>query len=306
MVWTRRRLLTNLGLAVASGGAALAGCSTTVVGAPRESGVPSGRRGAGPTTSSRRTPRRGALRVAVPQGEPYAFNDGSGRLTGHTVEIVRAVLTTLEFDDVEFSMEEFQTIIPRLVTGQFDIAAGLYLTKGQCQGLTWSVPDHIGLTALAVPPGNPKGLGSFADVIEKGATVVVMTGLPEDQYATKNVSQRQLIRHPSPIEMLQSVATGRADCAAFPDLGLRSLIKGGIGDSGNLEVTAPFVLDGIDLQVSAHAFNREIDEDLIGDFDDELLDMQKSGEWLAIAERFGFTAEHLPNNRVDTGQYCGV
>jgi polar amino acid transport system substrate-binding protein len=238
--------------------------------------------------------------VAVPRGEPYAVKDPSGKLTGQTVEVVRAVLKTLDSDEVEFAQLDLPDIMKALVSQSVDIAGGLYITNGRCQGLTWSVPDHRALTALAVPPGNPKGLKTYAEIISTGATVAVMRGLPEHAYAQTKIPAGQVKEFPTPVEMLQVVTAGQVDCAAFSDIGLRSLMKAGLA---TLDVTPGFVADGQDIPVGAFAFKRGTDKELMAAFDEELTRLQQSGEWLRLAQPFGFTAEHLPAAGAN-GQAC--
>jgi polar amino acid transport system substrate-binding protein len=302
MVWTRRQLLrSSVGLGVlASGTAVLSACADAVAGSPR----------AVPTTASvPSSPTRGPaasppLTVAVANGAPYAFNDkATGKITGQVVEVARAVLRKLGLEEVRFILTEFEQLLPRLRAKQADLVGGLYLDKSICQGALWSVPDHVGLTAFAVPAGNPKGITTFADVIKKGATVTTMRGVPEERYAARvGVPAAKLKTLVSPIEMVDAVADGKADCAAFNDIALRSIIN---GRPGKLEVTAGFPLDGAEILANAFAFRLDTEPELIEAFNAQLTQLHESGEWLRLAQPFGFSQANLPPADLTTEKICG-
>jgi polar amino acid transport system substrate-binding protein len=309
MVWTRRQLLrgsAGLGVMAASGGL-LTACAEAVAGDPHPA---ADARPAPRTSTSTRPPTPTTITVLVVQGEPYAFTDkASGELTGQTVEVAKLVLKRAGVDNVKFVITPYDLILTKLAAGAaagtFDMAGGLYLNKSVCQAhLTWSVIDHVGLTALAVPPGNPKHFKTFADVITGGATVAVMRDLPEQQYATKvGVPAAKLKVFPAPVEMLHAVTGGQADCAAFSDLGLRTMVKDGLA---KVDVTTGFPLAGEPPVASAFAFPKTAKRTLVEAFNSELTKLQQSGEWLRIAAPFGFGQENLPQAGTSTDQVCAA
>lgn len=287
MDWTRRRLLrSSVGLvAVVASGVAASACATTVAGTPRAARPAPGR----PTSSRRPAPTRIKL----------AYLDGDQ----HSLEVARAVLEKVGIDQVETIKSKFEVILTLLASRRADMAAGLYPNPQNCGGYLWSTPDHQALTALGVPPGNPKGLKNLAEVKAKGATVSVMKDLPEHKYLTRTAfPAKQVQAFPGPVEMLDAVSKGRADCAAFSDIGLRGMIK---ADLAKLDVTTGFALEGEPPLGGAFAFqsNGEFTE-LLAKFNTELRRLHTSGEWLKLAEPYGFTKENVPPADLTSEKLC--
>ncbi len=298
MGWTRRDFLRGVG--GLSGAVLLGGCADAVAGSPRAaSTAPSSRPR---TTTSSRTSRSSRIRVGVRSGEPYGFQDGS-KLTGQTVEIARIVLSKLGFGQVDFVLRPLDTLLPSLAAQQVDMAGGLYVDRGRCGSMAYSRPDHVALTALAVPPGNPKGLTTLPDAIAAGATVAVMEGLPEHTYLTKSGAPADKVKAlRTPDVMVQEVERGRADCAAFSDIGLRGIVKAGIA---RLDVTPGFALPDQDVVAAVFAFPKAKAGELVEIVNAELVKLHNSGEWLKISEPFGFTKENVPPADLTTEKLCG-
>jgi polar amino acid transport system substrate-binding protein len=284
MRWTRRQLL-GLGALVVSGGT-LSACADTVAGTPRAARTLPRR----PTSSRAPAPRQ--IRVAILEGDT------------HYDEIARAVLNKIGVDRIQTTKVKFEQMIVALQAKRVDMAAGLYPNPQTCGGkLQWSTPDNLGLTALGVPPGNPKGLTTLADVQAKGATVSVMRDLPEHKYLTRiGLPANKLQSFPGPIEMLDAVTKGKADCTAFNDVGLRGMVK---ADLAKLDVTIGFALDGEPPLVGAYAFQSDGEfEDLVEKFNTELRRMHRSGDWLRISESQGFTKENVPPADLTVEKAC--
>ncbi|HEU5470038.1 MAG TPA: transporter substrate-binding domain-containing protein [Actinophytocola sp.] len=265
-------------------GAALSACAKAVPGTPRAARSGPAR----PTSSRRPAPRR--IRLGTQKGQP------------HAVEVVRAVVDELGIDQVEVLELEFGALFPALQAKRVDLAGILYPGQVSCGSLVWSAPDHVGLCALAVPVGNPKGFKTIADAVGAGAKIAVMKDLPEHKFVIRTkVPAGQVLAIPGPVEMLKAVERGEAACAAFSDIGLRSLAK---ADLAEVEVTAPFTLEGEPPVAGAYAFGSDVDKELVAGFDKELRSLQSSGRWLKLAEPSGFIKENLPPADLRTEDLC--
>jgi polar amino acid transport system substrate-binding protein len=153
-----------------------------------------------------------------------------------------------------------------------------------------------------VPPGNPKGLKTIAEAISAGVAIAVMRDLPEHQYLVKAGVPARLVRAtPTPDLMLKALTAGEADCAAFPNLGLREIIA---AEGLQLDVTAGFVLDSQKPLAAAYGFRPK--DDMISAFSAELRKLHESGEWLRISEPFGFTKENVPPRDLTAERLCGA
>jgi polar amino acid transport system substrate-binding protein len=300
MAWTRRQFLyrtTILGTAVMSG--TTVGCSSRVGGEPRpDPDVLTPPEPAEETSSAEpvQSVRVGLLNYP-------STEDSGGDVRGPGADVARAVLEQLDVTEIEFVLhQEPQTLMLRLQAGDIDLAGGLDIRTDLCTNLTFSVPDFVSGTALIVPAGNPKGLKTYADVKAKGAKIAVMTNLPE-QADTKaaGIPAGQLVPLPDPLQMMDAVEQGRADCAAFDDIGSRSLVKSRPG--GKLAVSKPFTPPNRLPLVGAFAFAKD-NTDLLESFNNRLTDLHESGDWMAIVAPYGFTEDNLPPPDLTTEKAC--
>ncbi len=293
MAWTRRQLLYRT--AVLGAAAAAAGCSARVGGSPGPD--PEARPAPGTASSA---PAR-SIRVGILRFAPYTVEDGD-EITGPVPEVARAVLSQLGVTDVEIELMADETVLQAaLAAGQLDLAGGLAVRSDLCDGLAFSVPDYVSGTALMVPAGNPKGLGTYADVTAKGAKVAVMANLPEQADAARaGVPAGGIVPLPDPLQMLDAVSQGRVDCAAFDDLSSRELVK---RTAGVVAVAAPFTPPGRLPLVGAYAFPQDR-ADLLTSFNNRLRDLHESGDWMAIVAPFGLTEANVPPPDLTTERAC--
>ncbi|MGH3758187.1 transporter substrate-binding domain-containing protein [Actinophytocola sp.] len=294
MAWTRRQFLygtTVLGAAVT------AGCSSRVGGTPRAD--PRARPAAEASSSAPEAPAQ--MIIGVLEHEPFVTQEGPA-VTGQVPEVARAVLDQLGVADPEFKlMPTSEVLHVALVAGELDMVGGMIITRNACAGVTFSVPDFVSGTALIVPLGNPKGLADYADIKAKGAKVAVLANLPEQaDAAAAGVPRANVILVPDPTEMVDSVRRGRADCAAFDDIGSRSLIRSAGND---LAVEKPFSPPKRLPTVGAFAFSENA-SGMLDSFNNRLRDLHESGDWLAISSPFGFTEANVPPPDLTTERAC--
>ncbi|WP_281689808.1 ectoine/hydroxyectoine ABC transporter substrate-binding protein EhuB [Pseudonocardia thermophila] len=294
--WARRDFLRRVGvagLAAVAAPAALAAC-TTVSNAP------------GSTLENARS--TGTIRVGIANEAPYGFTDPSGKVTGESVEVARAVLGALGINDVQATTVEFGSLIPALNARQFDmVTAGMFINPERCANAAFSDPDYTAPTAFLVPTGNPQGIATFDDVRDKGLRLAVLSGAVEQGYAQKSgVPDTQLQVVDTQNTMLQVVTAGRVDAGALTNISLNDVKAKNPGAA--VEVTSGFfpVIDGKPT-VSAGAFVfRMGEDDFVSAFNAELKRLHDSGEWLRITEPFGFTQDNVPGPDVTTQSLCAA
>lgn len=283
---SRRRLF---GAAAALGGAALlAGCG-------RESGDPLERLRSG-----------GDVVVGLSGERPFGYTDGTGRATGESPEVARAVVTDLGGGGLIAVQMAFDQLVPHLLDGRFDmIAVGLTVTPLRCQQVAFSRPDYISRTGLLVPTGNPLGVASLAGVRRAGATLAVLAGSAEQEYAyAAGLGADQIVPFESQGALVRGVAAGEAQVGALTRISLLDEVRrnAGIG----LEVTRGFEpeVNGQSM-VGAGAFAfRPADTEFRTEFDRGLTALQESGRWLEIARPFGFTENNLPPRELTIDDLC--
>lgn len=289
--WTRRDFLKGSGAAV--GALVLGGCTRTGGGGA----------GGDPLQEARNS---GTIQVGIAGEAPYGFTDASGKITGEAPEVARAVFRNLGVNTVLASQVDFNQLIPALNAGKFSVvAAGMFITPERCKNAAFSIPDYIAPTAFLVPVGNPEGVTSFEDVAKKKLNLAVLSGAVEKEYAQRlGVPDAQVQVFDSQNALLQAVTNKRVYCAALTNISLNDLVRKSPG--AQVEVTKGFtpVINGKpEVQAGAFVF-RTPDTSLRGAFNTELKKLHDSGEWVRIAEPFGFTQDNLPPAGVTTEALC--
>ncbi len=294
--WARRDFLRRAGvagLAVVAAPAALSACSTV-------STAPGG------TLENARS--AGTIKVGIANEAPYGFTDSSGKVSGESVEVARAVLKAMGINDIQATTVEFGSLIPALNAKQFDmVTAGMFINPSRCANAAFSDPDYTAPTAFLVPTGNPKGITTFDDVKSKGLRLAVLSGAVEQGYAQKSgVPDAQIQVVDTQNTLLQAVTAGRVDAGALTNISLNDVKSKNAGAA--VEVTSGFfpTIDG-KKTVSAGAFVFRKGEDaLVAAFNAELKKLHDNGEWLRIAQPFGFSKDNVPGPDVTTQSLCSA
>lgn len=272
------------------GPAVLAGCSSTS------------------TDTLQKARSAGTINVGIANEAPYGFTDPSGKVTGESVEVGRAVLAALGIRNIAATTVEFGGLIPALNSGRFDmVTAGMFINRQRCEAAAFSDPDYTAPTAFLVPAGNPNGVATFDDVKAKNLRLAVLSGAVEQGYAQKSgVPDSQIQAFDTQNTLLQAVTAGRADAAALTNISLNDVVKKNPGAA--VEVTKGFfpVINGQET-ISAGGFVfRKGDDAMVNAFNGELKRLHDSGEWLRIAEPFGFSQDNVPMPDVTTARLCAV
>jgi polar amino acid transport system substrate-binding protein len=278
-VLSRRRLL------------ALAGAGLVVAGCGRDDR---------PTLERLRS--SGTARVGISGEQPFSYSDSSGRITGESPEVARVVLGGLGAGMLEAVQKPFGELIGGLLDRQYDlIAAGLAITPARCKQVIFSQPDFLAPTALLVEEGNPLRLHDFDDIARAVEPVAVLAGSVEMEAAISAGIPEELIEtYDSQMTLVRAVAEDDVRVGALTGISLRDALRRQPGSG--LEVTDGIRPDGPP-QAGAFAF-RPADTALRNAFDLGLAELQESGDWLRIAEPFGFTADNIPPPDLTTAELC--
>ncbi|MFP5020109.1 transporter substrate-binding domain-containing protein [Pseudonocardia phyllosphaerae] len=287
---SRRRLL---GAAAALGGATLAGPLLT--GCGREASDPLTRLRSG-----------GDLVIGLDGERPFGYIDGSGRPTGESPEVARAVARDLGGNGVLAVQTSFDQLIPELLQGRVDmVAVGLTITPLRCQQVTFSRPDYMSRSALVVREGNPLGVATLAGVARSGATLAVVSGGAEAEFAVAaNIPPDRIQYVPDQTTLVNAVADGRAQVGALTRASLLAEVRAAAGSG--VEVTTGFTpMIGGRPAIGAGGFAfRPSDTEFRDEFDRALTALHDSGRWLQITEPFGFTPDDVPPPGLTTAQLC--
>ncbi|MBK4217154.1 ectoine/hydroxyectoine ABC transporter substrate-binding protein EhuB [Paracoccus caeni] len=241
---------------------------------------------------------QGFARIAIANEPPFTSVASDGKVSGAGPDVAREVFKRLGIDDVEASISEYGAMIPSLQAGRVDaVTAGLFMKPERCAAVAYSQPILCDAEALLVPAGNPKGFESYADIAaDDSATMGAPGGGTEEKLALDaGVPRDRVIVVPDAQSGLKMLQDGRIDVYSLPVLSLNDLLAKS-GDS-NLEVFAP--VKDAPVYCDGAAFNQR-DTDLRDAFDVELAKLKESGEFAAIIEPYGFSAEAAISTDRDT------
>ncbi|MFI1362515.1 ectoine/hydroxyectoine ABC transporter substrate-binding protein EhuB [Streptomyces griseochromogenes] len=246
---------------------------------------------------------QGVVRLGIAGEIPFGYIDKDGHLTGEAPELAKAVFKRLGVDRVQPVPTEFGSLIPGLKSQQFDVvAAGMYVNPERCRQVIFADPDYQMLDAFIVRKGNPMGLHSYRDVVEKKAKFATGTGYAEIQYAVEaGYKEGDILIVQDQVAGLNAVEAGRVDVFAGTALTAREVVK----KSASTEATRPFAplvkgkphVDG-----GAFAF-RTGETNLRDAFNVELRKLKRSGELFRILRPFGFTKAEMTD--LTAKELCG-
>ncbi|MGW0129992.1 ectoine/hydroxyectoine ABC transporter substrate-binding protein EhuB [Streptomyces sp. NPDC003299] len=285
----RRSLLAGV---AAVGALGAAGCSRVATASTKQGG-----------DLLQRLRAQGVVRLGIAGEIPFGYIDKNGELTGEAPELARVIFRRLGVEKVQPVPTEFGSLIPGLNSQQFDVvAAGMYVNPERCAQVIFADPDYQMLDSFIVRKGNPKGLHTYRDIVEKKAKFATGTGYAEIQYAVEaGYRESDILIVPDQVAGLNAVEAGRVDVFAGTALTTREVVK----KSAKAEATKPFAplvkgkphVDG-----GAFAF-RPTETGLRDAFNAELRKLKKSGELLRILRPFGFTQAEMTD--LTAKELCG-
>jgi polar amino acid transport system substrate-binding protein len=257
-------------------------------------------------TTLERARQSGVLRVGISGERPYAYVDGSGRVTGAQPEVARTVLGRMGVGGLEAVQVRFADLVPGLREGLFDlVAAGMTITPERCGLVAFSRPDFVAPPAFLVPDGNPRGIGTFQGVGRAEVTLAVLDGSAELGYArSAGIAPERLHVVDSQGALFRAVVDGRAQAGALTAVSLRDELRRNPG--AGVEITRPVepTVEGRTVVPAAAFAVRTGEDDLLSAFDAELTALQDSGEWERLTDPFGLGAENLPDPDLVTRTLC--
>lgn len=243
-------------------------------------------------TTLERIKRTGVVRIGYANEAPFAYTNLEGKVTGESPEIARIIFKKMGVKKIKSVLTEWGALIPGLKANRFDvIAAGMYITPARAKQVLFTDPHYQLKDTLLVQKGNPKKLGSYADIVNnRKVKLAIMAGTAEYRYAIdEGVKKSQILQVPNTIAQLQAVMTKRADAAVGTALTMKDLAR---KSRGKLVAIDDFVDDPSHIGYGALAF-RKSDQDLRDAVNDTLKAWLGSEEHLATVKPFGFDRSNL-------------
>lgn len=233
------------------------------------------------------------LRIGFAIEAPYAYLAEDGRVTGESIEIARRVAAILGYDEPEWVLTDFGSLVPELREGRFDVvAAGLFVTPERARQVAFSRPTLSVRPALLVASGNPRGLHAYADLANLGHVRVaaVVGSVEATVLAREGVPTGRIALVPDPQSGMALLKSGRVDALALsrPTLLWQAARP---ENKGKVETADPFhAPESLQAARVAHAFRHE-DEALRRSWDRALDGFLHGDEHRAILHALGLPDE---------------
>jgi polar amino acid transport system substrate-binding protein len=230
--------------------------------------------------------------VGIANQPPFSALNPDGSLTGVAPTIAQTIMARLGIPEMAGLVATYGQLIPGMLAGRWDfVSAALTITKPRCGQVLFSDPlvldgDVIASLKGATPPNRISDLAALHATVGVQAggadlRVLLAAGIPPD-----NIRQ-----FPSDPAIIDGLLAGRVQFALMVHSPLRGLIE-----QRHLDLAVAYPVLDVPPTGGACAFRTE-DADLQAAFQKEFRAMKASGEWRAIASRFGFDT---PPNLLDT------
>ena len=245
---------------------------------------------------------QGFIRVGFANEAPYAYADSSGKFTGESPTVFRHVMKELGVEQVDAVLTEWGALIPGLRAGRFDaIVASMYITPTRCKQIIFTNPTYGVGEAFVVKTGNPDGINTYKDAVQKNKSIAFIAGTAEVEHARMaGMSRDQMLIVPDFAAAIASVKAGRASAGAFTSLTAQDLAQ----KDEAIERATPFTFehDGKSYRGEGSFGFRPDDTALRDAINEKLAAYLGSPEHLQAIAEFGFDQSNLPEKTA--AQHC--
>ena len=234
------------------------------------------------------------IRIGFANEIPWAYPGENNKPLGFANAIAVDVLKKMGAKEIVPVVTEWGGLIPGLKADRFDvITGGMYILKTRCENVNFSDPIGVFGDAFIVAKGNPKGIQTYTDIKDQGATIATGAGYNIVEVAKKQgIEDGKIMQVPGPTEILAAVKAGRADAGGVTYFTALNLAK----ESGDaVDVTDPSKLPDWTLNWVGIAF-RQSDTDFLKAYNEAQKGYLGSDEMLAAVAEYGYTKSQLPGD----------
>ena len=154
-----------------------------------------------------------AMELAYP---PFETKDDAGEPSGVSVDFMRDFGDAYGYD-VVIENTAFDGLIPMVQTGKADcLMSSITITDARKESVDFS--DPYAQAQLAILANAQSGIGSIDDLNQAGKKVAVKTGSTGDVYATKNLTNAEIVRLADESACVTEVVQGKADGFLYDQL----------------------------------------------------------------------------------------
>ena len=147
---------------------------------------------------------------------PYEMTTDSGEFEGIDIETAQAIADKLGLE-LQIDDMDFDAALLSVQQGKADIVmAGVTVTDERKQSVDFS--DAYAMAQLAILANADSGVASIDDLNQPGKKVTVKTGSTGDVYATKNLTNAEIVRLADESACVTEVVQGKADGFLYDQL----------------------------------------------------------------------------------------
>lgn len=234
------------------------------------------------------------IRLGFANEIPWAYPGDNQQPLGFVNAISLGVLKTMGYTNIEPVVTDWGGLIPGLKANRFDlITGGMYILKSRCENVNFSEPVGLFGDTWLVPKGNPKNIGSYTDIADKGLTMVTGVGYSSIEVAKKvGVPAKNIMVVPGNTEILATVKAGRADAGSVTYFSGLHLSK---ESGGAVEYTDPRLNPDWTFNWVGVGF-RKADTEFLAAFNKALKKYMGSAQMMADVDQYGYSESQLPGD----------
>ncbi|MEZ5778639.1 MAG: transporter substrate-binding domain-containing protein [Paracoccaceae bacterium] len=234
------------------------------------------------------------IRIGFANEIPWAYPGEGNKPLGFVNAYVLGVLGEMGYENIEPVVTDWGGLIPGLQANRFDvITGGMYILNTRCENVTFSEPMAKVSDAFIVKPGNPDGINTYKDFVEKNATMATGAGYNTIEAALKEgVPDGQIMQVPGPTEILAAVKAGRAAAGAMTFFTAKAMAA---ENAGEIEVTDPGALPDWTQNWVGIGFRHD-DADFVAAFNEAQAKYLGTPEMLAAVAEYGYDEKVLPGD----------
>lgn len=233
---------------------------------------------------------RGTIRVGVAEFVPWTIRTKSGELIGFEIDVAKKIASDMGVKP-EFTVYEWEKIIPALQQGEIDvIAGGMAITPGRALKVNFSRPLATSGVSLATNTGKTQDITSLKDLNDERVVITVVADTLAHSVAQTFFDKAKIKVHPTSDLAEKDVLEARAHAyvASVPEVNFLALKNAGKID---VPMTEPIMASSEGLAV------KKGEQELVN-FLNAWVIARQSDKWLGTAHDYWFkTMDWVPEAR---------
>jgi polar amino acid transport system substrate-binding protein len=215
---------------------------------------------------------------------PFETKDEAGEPSGVSVDFAKDFAASIGKEAV-IENTAWDGLIPSLETGKVDmVISSMTITEERREKVDFSEP--YANAYLAVLANSGSGVNSVDDLDQKGKKVAVKTGSTGDRFASKNLTEAEIISLPDESAAVTEVVQGKADGFIYDQL---TILR---NNAANPDTTKAILVPFQDIEQWGVAV-RKGDAELLGQLNSFISKSQQDGEFDRLTEK------HLAQEKAD-------